>query len=77
VVSRDRVAATGSPWWTDTLTVDNGHSYVVAFLADNPGVWADHCHNLPHADQGLLVHLMYEGVTDPFTIGGPAHNHPE
>ena len=37
----------------------------------------DHCHNLPHAQQGLLAHLAYEGVTDPYTLGGEADNAPE
>ena len=52
VLSRDGVPATGSPWWTDTLNVRPGESYVVAFRADNPGIWMDHCHNLPHAAEG-------------------------
>lgn len=77
VLSRDGVPATGSPWWTDSVDVDNGHSYVVAFRADNPGIWVDHCHNLAHASEGLLVHLMYAGMTTPYTVGGPAGNHPE
>jgi hypothetical protein len=37
----------------------------------------DHCHDLPHAADGLVVHLMYDGVTTPFTVGGPAGNEPE
>jgi FtsP/CotA-like multicopper oxidase with cupredoxin domain len=37
--------------------------YEVAFVADNPGIWADHCHNLPHAADGLMAHVMYEGVS--------------
>ncbi len=49
----------------------------VAFLADNPGVWMDHCHNLPHAAEGLVAYLMYEGVTVIYTVGGPAANQPE
>jgi FtsP/CotA-like multicopper oxidase with cupredoxin domain len=77
VLSRNGVAATGSPWWVDSLNVGNGESYEVAFLADNPGIWMDHCHNLPHAREGLVAHLMYEGVTTPFTAGGPAGNEPE
>jgi FtsP/CotA-like multicopper oxidase with cupredoxin domain len=77
VLSRDGIPATGSPWWTDSVDVDNGHSYVVAFRADNPGIWVDHCHNLAHASEGLLVHLMYAGVTSPYSVGGPAGNHPE
>ncbi len=74
VVSRDGVAATGSPWWVDSLNVEDGQTYEVAFLADNPGIWVDHCHNLPHVNQGLVAHLMYEGVDTPFVIGGNHDN---
>ena len=52
VLSRNGQPATGSPWWTDTLNVDPGDEYVVAFRADNPGIWMDHCHNLGHAAPG-------------------------
>ena len=37
----------------------------------------DHCHNLKHAADGMIVHLMYTGVTTPFVIGGPQRNRPE
>jgi FtsP/CotA-like multicopper oxidase with cupredoxin domain len=77
VLSRNGVEATGSPWRIDSLTVGNGETYVIAFVADNPGMWMDHCHNLPHVGQGLVAHLMYEGVTTPFVIGGAAGNNPE
>ncbi len=80
VLSRNGVAATGSPWWVDSLDVQDGETYEIAFLADNPGVWMDHCHNLPHAAEGLVVHLMYEGVETPFRVGaaaGRATNAPE
>jgi FtsP/CotA-like multicopper oxidase with cupredoxin domain len=77
VLSRNGHAATGSPWMVDSLNVASGQSYVIAFLADNPGIWMDHCHNLPHASQGLVTHLMYAGVTTPYLVGGSAHNDPE
>ncbi|MDN3238308.1 multicopper oxidase family protein [Glycomyces tritici] len=77
VLSRDGVAATGSPWWVDSLEVRDGEEFEIAFVADNPGIWMDHCHNLPHAAEGLVAHLVYEGVGAPFLIGGPAGNHPE
>jgi FtsP/CotA-like multicopper oxidase with cupredoxin domain len=77
VLSRDGVAATGAPWWVDSLEVRDGEVYEIAFLADNPGIWMDHCHNLPHAAEGLVAHLAYEGVSEPFLIGGHAGNHPE
>lgn len=77
VLSRDGEPATGSPWWVDSLNVEHGVTFEVALVADNPGVWMDHCHNLPHAAQGLMTHLMYEGYTTHFVIGGPHANHPE
>ena len=77
VLSRDGVAATGSPWWVDSLNVGNGESYEVAFVADNTGIWMDHCHNLPHAREGLMTHLTYEGVSTPFLLGHDSGNEPE
>jgi FtsP/CotA-like multicopper oxidase with cupredoxin domain len=77
VLSRNGVRATGSPWWVDSLDVASGQTYVIAFRADNPGIWMDHCHNLPHAAQGLVAHLMYEGVTTPYRLKGSRDNHPE
>jgi FtsP/CotA-like multicopper oxidase with cupredoxin domain len=77
VLSRNGVAASGSPWWIDSLEVGDKESYEIAFLADNPGIWMDHCHNLQHASQGLMTHLAYEGVSTPYRIGGDSHNKPE
>jgi FtsP/CotA-like multicopper oxidase with cupredoxin domain len=77
VLSRDGKAATGSPWWVDSLNVGNGESYEIAFVADNPGVWMDHCHNLPHAAEGLVAHLMYTGYSTPYRIGEATGNEPE
>ena len=77
VLARNGVPATGSPWWVDSLNVLADESYDIAFLANNPGVWMDHCHNLKHAAQGMTAHLMYEGFNTPYRIAGPAHNEPE
>jgi FtsP/CotA-like multicopper oxidase with cupredoxin domain len=77
VLSRNGLPDRGSPWWSDTLEVGPDTRYVVAFRADNPGLWMDHCHNLRHATAGLTMHLMYVGVWTPFVIGGAAHNEPE
>lgn len=77
VLSRNGVPATGSPWWTDSLDVGDGDTYEIAFVADNPGIWADHCHNLDHPPEGLIVHLSYTGVRSSFQVGGPAGNTPE
>ena len=77
VLARNGVAATGSPWWVDSLNVEDGEAYDIAFRADNPGLWMDHCHNLEHAADGMVAHLMYEGWDTPFRIGGDADNRPE
>jgi FtsP/CotA-like multicopper oxidase with cupredoxin domain len=77
VLSRNGVAATGSPWRIDSLDVGDGETYVIAFVADNPGIWVDHCHNLKHAADGLLAHLAYAGVSTPYRVGGRAGNQPE
>jgi FtsP/CotA-like multicopper oxidase with cupredoxin domain len=77
VLSRDGTPASGSPWWVDSLEVPDGHRFVIAFEADNPGIWMDHCHNLPHAQQGLVSHLMYIGVTSSYRVGGEPGNEPE
>jgi FtsP/CotA-like multicopper oxidase with cupredoxin domain len=77
VLARDGVAATGSPWWVDSLNVADKETFEIAFVANNPGVWMDHCHNLKHAADGMVAHLMYEGVSTPFRIGGAADNQPE
>jgi FtsP/CotA-like multicopper oxidase with cupredoxin domain len=77
VLSRDGVAASGSPWWVDSLEVRPGEEYDIAFVADNPGLWMDHCHNLPHAAEGLVAHLMYTGVRSSYVVGGAIGNQPE
>ena len=77
VLSRNGVPSTGSPWWTDTLNVAPGEVYEVALRADNPGLWTDHCHNLEHAQVGMMTHLVYTGVSSPYQSGRDTPNQPE
>ncbi|RED58004.1 multicopper oxidase family protein [Cohnella lupini] len=77
VLSYNGELATGSPWYSDTLDVQPGDTYEVGFVADNPGLWMDHCHNLTHAAVGMSMHLMYDGITSPYTVGTDTVNHPE
>ncbi|MDQ2699163.1 MAG: multicopper oxidase domain-containing protein, partial [Actinomycetota bacterium] len=76
VLSHNGVAAEGG-LWLDTIDVKPGDVWRVAFVADNPGLWMDHCHNLEHARDGMVMHLAYEGVTSPFEYGGVHGNQPE
>jgi FtsP/CotA-like multicopper oxidase with cupredoxin domain len=73
VLARDGRPAAGSPLWVDTFDVRPGEVWDVAFEARNPGVWMNHCHNLPHADQGMMLVLRYDGVRA--LAGGHGHEH--
>ncbi len=77
VLQRNGTKASGSPWWYDSLDVRPGEKFVVSFVADNPGIWMDHCHNLKHAADGMVSHLMYEGVSTPYKLGSASGNEPE
>ncbi|MEU7951573.1 multicopper oxidase family protein [Micromonospora chalcea] len=73
ILSRDGRRYSGSPLWMDTFDVRPGEVWDVAFRADNPGVWMNHCHNLPHQEQGMMLRLVYDGVTTPFDSTSHAH----
>ncbi|MDP3771136.1 MAG: copper oxidase [bacterium] len=49
----------------NTVTLHPGETYDVEFVAENPGVWLFHCHELHHADGGMIVPLRYEGFAMP------------
>jgi FtsP/CotA-like multicopper oxidase with cupredoxin domain len=77
VVSKNGKPLEGSPLVLDTLLIEPGETYEVAFTANNPGLWMDHCHNLEHAASGMTMHLAYQNVVSPYSIGGEHGNHPE
>lgn len=66
VLARNGQQAAGAPLWLDTFDVQPGDVWTVLLKADNPGIWLDHCHNLDHAEQGMMMALTYRGVTTPF-----------
>jgi FtsP/CotA-like multicopper oxidase with cupredoxin domain len=43
----------------DTVLVPPGRRVVLAFDANNPGLWAFHCHLLYHLDAGMFTTLRY------------------
>jgi len=77
VLSRNGMAPTGSPLLLDTVDVLPGEVWELLLHADNPGIWMDHCHNLDHAAEGMMMLLKYQGVSSPFMHGGHARNRPE
>jgi len=44
----------------DTVIVRPMQSVSVDLDADNPGQWAAHCHNIYHAEAGMMTTLSYE-----------------
>jgi FtsP/CotA-like multicopper oxidase with cupredoxin domain len=54
-----------APWLCDTLNVAPGERWDVVVEPDEPGVWAFHCHILPHAESqsgmfGMVTALVVE-----------------
>ena len=45
----------------DVVVVMPGTTVKVVFDADNPGLWAYHCHNLYHMAAGMFTTVVYEG----------------
>ena len=41
------------PNWTDTVLLQREETIDIAFVADNPGDWAFHCHVIEHQKTGL------------------------
>jgi FtsP/CotA-like multicopper oxidase with cupredoxin domain len=50
VVARDGYPLEGASFHCDTLGVNPGERYDVNVVLDRPGVWAFHCHILPHVE---------------------------
>lgn len=67
----------GSPIYADSVLLFSGEEYEVAFQADNPGLWMEHCHNLGHAANGMTMMVNYEGMTTPFRVGTRTGNLPD
>lgn len=54
------------PQVVNTVTVNPGETYDIDFIADNPGEWVFHCHELHHTTNadvepgGLMVLVKYQ-----------------
>lgn len=47
----------------DTVIVPPMREVTIAFDADNPGIWAFHCHHLYHMAAGMMGHIQYDRYT--------------
>ncbi|MFI7007110.1 multicopper oxidase family protein [Streptomyces sp. NPDC050145] len=43
----------------DTAIVRPGETVTTDFMADNPGLWMLHCHNIYHSEAGMMTVLAY------------------
>jgi FtsP/CotA-like multicopper oxidase with cupredoxin domain len=50
IVARDGYPLGPAEYSCDTLGVNPGERYDAVITADRPGVWAFHCHILPHVE---------------------------
>ncbi|RYL93441.1 multicopper oxidase family protein [Sporolactobacillus sp. THM7-4] len=77
VLSKNGKPVTGSPIYKDTLNVKPGETYEVAFLADNPGNWLFHCHDLHHANAGMITEVQYKDSHSSYVPNSSSNNKPE
>jgi manganese oxidase len=49
----------------NNLPVLPGETFDVEFIADNPGIWLLHCHELQHAAGGMITTVQYHGYEPP------------
>ncbi|MDR7001326.1 multicopper oxidase family protein [Neobacillus niacini] len=59
VLSRNGEPFTGSEVMKDTLNVKPNETYEIQFVANNPGNWLFHCHELHHAESGMVSLVKY------------------
>jgi len=75
------VAVDGNPipevaqWTRNVQPVLPGETYDIEFVANNPGAWLLHCHELQHAAGGMIGTVTYEGFTKhlPYAEGHSGH----
>lgn len=77
VLSKNGKPIEGAPIMKDTLNVKAGETYEVAFLADNPGNWLIHCHDLHHASTGMVMLVKFENFKEFYEDKGSVENDPE
>ncbi|HET7702510.1 MAG TPA: multicopper oxidase domain-containing protein [Candidatus Limnocylindrales bacterium] len=70
VIERDGRPLGSAAFECDTLGVNPGERYDVLIRADRPGVWAFHCHVLPHAE---TMEGMFGMVSTLIVVPEKAH----
>jgi FtsP/CotA-like multicopper oxidase with cupredoxin domain len=68
VLSRNGIPIQGGSLEKDTLLIRPGETYEIGFVADNPGVWMFHCHDLHHAAMGMMSDVEYRDYHSEYPI---------
>ncbi|MEC2715190.1 multicopper oxidase family protein [Bacillus cereus] len=77
LLSKDGKPIEGSPIVKDALNLKPGEEYEVAFVADNPGDWMFHCHDLHHASAGMVTEVKYTDYKSDYVPNRNIPNKPE
>lgn len=77
VLSKNGKLVEGSPIIKDTLNLKPGEEYEVAFVANNPGEWMFHCHDLHHASSGMVTEVKYKDYKSDYVPNPNIPNMPE
>ncbi|HEU5376854.1 MAG TPA: multicopper oxidase family protein [Ktedonobacteraceae bacterium] len=77
VLERNGHPLIGSPVRLDTINILPGETDDIAFVANNPGLWMLHCHNLAHANLGMDMMIAYANISTPYSIGNTSKNFPD
>ncbi|MGG2066059.1 multicopper oxidase domain-containing protein [Bacillus sp. S14(2024)] len=77
VLSKNGKPIEGSPIVKDTLNLKPGEEYEVAFVANNPGEWMFHCHDLHHASAGMVTEVKYKDYKSDYVPNPNIPNMPE
>lgn len=67
VIAKNGEPVKGAQMMKDTLLIKPNESYTIAFKADNPGNWVQHCHELHHAAAGMMQKVEYEDFQSNYT----------
>ncbi|ECD6517485.1 multicopper oxidase family protein, partial [Salmonella enterica subsp. enterica] len=77
ILSKNGKKLEGASIIKDTVNLEPGDEYEIAFKADNPGNWLFHCHDLHHASAGMVTMVKYKGFQPTFIPDENANNQPE
>lgn len=67
IIAKNGEPVTGAILSKDTLLIKPNESYTIAFKADNPGNWVQHCHELHHAAGGMMQKVEYFDFKSNYT----------